>query len=87
MRDITSTFDEGLIHRVRGEFLEMPGLRLTRKQAQRLWGFDEETCTNVLESLVETRFLRRIGLDTYLRYGEGAVASFRQLPVAAADVA
>lgn len=28
--------------RVRGEFLEMPGLRLTMPQARRLWGLEEE---------------------------------------------
>ena len=39
----TGHMNIALVHRVRGEFLEMPGLRLTRAQAQRLWGLDEET--------------------------------------------
>src|SRR5688572_20900769 len=33
-----------MLHRIFSEYLEMPGLRLTRRQAQRLWGLDEETC-------------------------------------------
>ena len=28
------------VRRVRAEFLEMPGLKLTVQQAQRLWGVD-----------------------------------------------
>jgi hypothetical protein len=64
------TFDE-LLRRVCGEFLEMPGLRLTLKQAQRLWGLDEPTCSKALNSLVEAKFLQRTNLDMYSRLGEG----------------
>ena len=32
---------EQVLSRVCGEYLEMAGLRLTQKQAQRLWGLDE----------------------------------------------
>jgi hypothetical protein len=51
---------------VRAEFLEFPGLNLTKKQVQRLWGLDPDTCDAVLEALVATRFLRRIH-DGYVR--------------------
>jgi hypothetical protein len=44
---------------IRSEYLEMPGLRLTRGQAQRLWGFDAVTCETLLERLVLTGFLCR----------------------------
>lgn len=44
---------------VRGEFLEMPGLRLTKKQAQRLWALDVDTCDALLITLESSRFLRR----------------------------
>jgi hypothetical protein len=54
--------DERLVARARGEYLEMPGLRLTPEQAKRLWGLDAETCGRVLLALVETHFLTR-GLD------------------------
>ena len=42
-----------LAQRVRGEFAEMPGLRLTLAQAQRLWALDSVLCEAVLNALVE----------------------------------
>ena len=48
-----------MLRRIYGEYLEMPGLRLTRAQAQRLWGLDEETCAQLLQSLTEDKFLYR----------------------------
>jgi len=50
---------EDTLRRVRAEFLEMPGLKLTVPQAQRLWGFDRPTCEAVIEVLTEARFLSR----------------------------
>ena len=47
------------VRRVRAEFLEMPGLKLTVSQAQRLWGVDRPTCEAVIEQLTEARFLSR----------------------------
>jgi Fic family protein len=47
------------VNRVRAEFLEMPGLKLTVWQAQRLWGVDQRTCEAVIEELTEARFLAR----------------------------
>ena len=49
---------EVIIRRVRDEFHEMPGLRLTPAQATRLWGLEKETCRVVIESLVAAAFLR-----------------------------
>jgi hypothetical protein len=63
---------EQILSRICGEYLEMPGLALTRKQAQRLWCLDEATCTQVLEFLVAVRFLRRSDTDMYVRCAEGA---------------
>jgi hypothetical protein len=48
-----------LLLRVRGEYLELPGLRLTLQQAQRLWHMDRTLCERVLGALVEEAFLRR----------------------------
>ncbi len=50
---------EGLVQRVRSEFLEMPGLKLTAVQAQQLWGLDCATAEAILVSLAEDRFLIR----------------------------
>jgi hypothetical protein len=47
-----------IIERVRGEFMEMPGLQLTVTQAARLWGLDLASCRNVVDVLVESAFLR-----------------------------
>ncbi len=49
---------EMLVHRVREEFREMPGLRLTPAQATRLWGLEHETCRQVIELLVAAAYLR-----------------------------
>ncbi len=48
-----------LVNRVRGEYLEMPGLTLTLAQAQRLWGMDATQCNGVLAALVDAGFLQR----------------------------
>ena len=37
--------------------MEMPGLRLTPAQAQRLWGLDRESCQVLLGALVDDKFL------------------------------
>ena len=51
----------------------MPGLQLTIKQAQRLWGLDEATCVQLLNALVDARFLRRNERGTYGRATDGPV--------------
>ena len=54
------------MQRLRSEFLEMPGLRLTRWQVQRLCGIDETICQGVLDALVDTKFLRGNPDGTYV---------------------
>ena len=54
--DPTHAIDE-VLRRVQGEFLEMPGLRLTEAQARRLWGLDAAACRAVLCTLVDAQFL------------------------------
>lgn len=53
------TLPESLFARIRGEYAEMPGLRLTCAEACRLWQLDASTCEMVLEQLVRETFLRR----------------------------
>jgi hypothetical protein len=48
-----------LVERVRCEFLEMPGLRLTIPQAARLWGLDLPSCEAVVDVLIRCEFLQR----------------------------
>ena len=62
---------EQVLQRIYSEYVEMPGMRLTRQQAQRLCGLDEQTCTQVLDYLVEAGFLMRASGDTYRRLTDG----------------
>ena len=55
-----------LLSRIRGEYLEMPGLRLTFAQACRLWHMEATTCIAVLEELVAEGFLHRTKDGTYV---------------------
>lgn len=82
---LPAEFTEQMLHRVCSEYVEMPGLRLTRRQAQRLWGLDEETCSQVLSFLVEAKFLCRTAPDMYGRATDGVVA-FPPLRMAKAQV-
>ena len=56
---------------IRGEYLEIPGLCLTRPQVQRFWGLDELTSDALLTALVDVKFLRRTAHDTYVRADAG----------------
>jgi hypothetical protein len=60
-------------HRICSEYLEMPGLRLTSGQAQRLLGIDAAVCTNALELLVNAGFLRLTTTGQYVRVTDGVV--------------
>jgi hypothetical protein len=55
-----------LIDRVRAEFIEMPGARLTCAQAQRLFAMRVDICERVFATLEQQGFLVR-GIDG--RYG------------------
>jgi len=66
-----------MLRRICGEFLEMPGLRLTFRQAQRLWGLDADTCAQLLQSLTDEHFLCQRGDGTYGRMADGTVQGLR----------
>ena len=59
---------DNVLLRVRGEYLEMPGLRLTPAQAQRLWGLDAPAAQSVIDALVDARFLQRRPDGTFVRF-------------------
>jgi len=63
--------EERLIRRVRGEYREMPGLRLTVPQAMRLWMLDRQTCSGVLDSLVAAHFLEQDRHGQYVKAHAG----------------
>ena len=61
-----------LLHRVRSEFIEMPGLQLTVPQAARLWGLDASASRRVIDALVEGSFLRWTERGTVVRIDRAA---------------
>jgi len=61
-----------IIERIQGEYLEMPGLRLTPAQAQRLCGVDHTVCKAVLDALVDAQFLSVNAHGMYTRATDGA---------------
>jgi hypothetical protein len=52
---------------IRAEYLEIPDLRLTRAQFQRLWSLDNVTCDSLIQALVDEGFLRRTDAGVYVR--------------------
>ena len=67
---------ETALTRVRAEYLEMPGLRLTLEQAQRLCGVERTLCQMVLDALVDTHFLCLKPNGVYARVTDGAEHSY-----------
>ena len=63
---------ESLLGRLRAEFLEMPGLRLTVRQAQYLCGVERVQCQQMLDALVDAKFLCVRPDGAYMRLVEGA---------------
>ena len=55
------------MERVRAEYVEMPGLALTRWQMRRLWLLDALLCDAVVDALVGAGFLSRRANNTYAR--------------------
>jgi hypothetical protein len=68
---IVSPVDGHLLMRIRMEYVEMPGLRLTSRQAGRLWGLDQTACEAILATLVQELFLSRTSDGAYLRRDSG----------------
>jgi hypothetical protein len=47
-----------MMDRIRGDYLEMPGLELTTPQAVRLWNIGMDDCRQALDALVDAGFLK-----------------------------
>ena len=69
--------------RIHAEFAEMPGLRLTLAQVQRLAGLDGSVCQTVLVDLVRSGFLSVSSDGSYVRASEPSTQAPRHArPVA-----
>jgi hypothetical protein len=58
---------QATVHRVRGEFEEMPCLRVTAAQARTLFGLPDRVCDWVLRRLESDGFLGRTPQGEYVR--------------------
>jgi hypothetical protein len=58
---------EELLRRVHAEFIEMPGLRLTAAQAQRMWGIGSSVCEMIFNTMIEEKFLTRTRDGAFVR--------------------
>jgi hypothetical protein len=56
-----------VLQRIQGEYIEMPGLRLTAAQAQRLWGLERDLCDALLGALVDAKFLAQTRDGVFIR--------------------
>ena len=68
----TNRANDDVLRRVQGEFLEMPGLRLTHAQARRLWGLDAAACESLLGVLVDAKFLFQTRDGAFMRVEHAA---------------
>ena len=59
------------VYLIRAEYLEIPGLKLTKQQVQRLWNLDPMMCEALLAALIDAKFLRRTRHDAYVRADAG----------------
>jgi hypothetical protein len=69
---------EQVFARIRAEFLEMPGMRLTPAQVERLAGVDRSICQAVLEDLVRAGFLCISENGRYGRLSDGTAGRARR---------
>ena len=54
---------------IQAEYLEMPGLHLTKPQVQRLWGLEPRLCDALLNALVASEFLDKTPRGAYVLSG------------------
>jgi hypothetical protein len=66
--------NDDVLTRVQGEFLEMPGMRLTEAQARRLWNLDAASCRALLAALVDSQFLFQTRDGAFMRVEPGRPA-------------
>jgi hypothetical protein len=63
---------------IRSEYLEIPGLHLTRRQVERLWRLDTPSAESLLRVLVDVQFLRATRTGAYVRASHDEEARHRR---------
>lgn len=70
--------------RMQTEWIEMPQLKITRRQAQRLWSVSNEVCETAFATLIRKGFLVQAPDGAYVRHAfvrtSGAIAAGAQSP-------
>ena len=51
---------------IQAEYREVPGLKLTMPQAQRLWGLDGHACEALFDVLIASRFLCKTPAQSFV---------------------
>ena len=74
---MNTLLDQRLIQRIWAEYLEMPGMKLTMEQVQRLCGIEAPVCKAMLDSLVQAQFLSQKPDGSYVRMTEGKTSARR----------
>jgi hypothetical protein len=54
------------LHLIQAEYMEMPGLHLTKPQVQRLWTLEPQVCDALLDALVASDFLKVTSRQGYV---------------------
>jgi hypothetical protein len=68
---------EQAFNRIRAEYMEMPGMRLTPEQVERLSGVNRSVCRLVLDDLVRAQFLAMAVDGTYARCSDADHSRYR----------
>ncbi len=67
MKDPTLNAFCDWVRLIQSEFGEMPGLQLSKRQAQRMWNLDSPTADAIFDALEESHFLKRKSNNLYSR--------------------
>jgi hypothetical protein len=71
---MSASLPEGLLERIRAEYLEMPGWCLTLEQMQCLDIVERTLCKRVLDALVDAKLLCVKPDGTYARLTDGEIS-------------
>jgi hypothetical protein len=70
--------------RMQTEWIAMPQLKITRRQAQRLWSLSSDACETAFATLIRKGFLVQAPDGAYVRHAfvrmSGAIAAGTPLP-------
>jgi hypothetical protein len=76
--EVTAEVRDALL-RIQTEYIEMPDLKLTARQAQRLWSLRHDVWEAALAALLGRHFLVRTSDGSYIRRGGRCMRDLRRL--------